>query len=267
MTYRIVKGVTVVAAAALLCFTIPPVRGAESPATSPTEKGKEKAAPSPAGPPVSGETAQKEAVAVMLPLYRPPSRGAPGGRVGGGTRGDDQVFTLSVLAPDHIGRTFQDQPTLYWYVSKPLSGPIEFTLIDESETPLVEKTLAPSTRLGIQRLPLSEIGVRLERNKQYQWFLAIVVDPKRRAKDVLAGAMIERHPLPESLAAQASVSDRMSAAHIYAKAGHWYDAIQMLSEQVRETPQDSTPRRHRAALLQQVGLQEIAEYDMNHEGD
>ncbi len=38
-----------------------------------------------------------------VPVYNPPKRGAPAGRVGGGTRGGTQrdVFVLSVLAPDH----------------------------------------------------------------------------------------------------------------------------------------------------------------------
>ena len=36
-----------------------------------------------------------------MPVYNPPSRGAPAGRIGGGTRGGQNVFVLSVLAPDH----------------------------------------------------------------------------------------------------------------------------------------------------------------------
>ena len=36
------------------------------------------------------------------PVYKPPLRGAPGGRVGGGTRGTGrEAFILSVLAPAH----------------------------------------------------------------------------------------------------------------------------------------------------------------------
>jgi len=56
---------------------------------------------------------RKTETAVSAPVYRPPKRGAPGGRVGGGTRGfQREVFVLSVLAPDHTGLTVSEQPFL-----------------------------------------------------------------------------------------------------------------------------------------------------------
>src|SRR5436190_9662156 len=56
-------------------------------------------------------------------IYKPPKRGAPGGREGAGTRGSKEPImrgareplTLAVLAPqDHTGLTAQEQPVLYW---------------------------------------------------------------------------------------------------------------------------------------------------------
>ena len=56
------------------------------------------------------------------PVYRPPLRGAPRGRVGGGSRGTGrESFVLSVLAPDHTGLTTSEQPSLYWFISGPSS--------------------------------------------------------------------------------------------------------------------------------------------------
>src|SRR5437867_13335867 len=54
--------------------------------------------------------------AASAPVYKPPLRGAPGGRVGGGTRGTQErdIFVLSVLAPDHTGLTTREQPSLFW---------------------------------------------------------------------------------------------------------------------------------------------------------
>jgi hypothetical protein len=156
---------------------------------------------------------------------------------------------------------------LYWFVSKPLSSPIEFTLIDSGPTPLIEKVLAPPAKQGIQQLRLSDFGVRLETGKQYRWFLTFVSDPKRRSKDVLAGATIERLALSEDVAAQLSSLDRASAASRYAEVGHWYDAIALVSEQIEANPLDSNLRSQRAALLQQVGLQEIADYDLHSQSN
>lgn len=251
MTPHTLTSVSALAAATLLWFSSPFILGAEPASTQSASSGAGKSAATP----------------IIAPVYKPPTRGAPGGRVGGGTRGKDQVFTLSVLAPDHTGLTSKDQPVLYWYVSKPLSSPIELTIIDGGATPIIEKILAPPTKSGIQRLQLAEHGVHLEPGKQYQWFLTLVSNPKRRSKDVLAGATIERLALPDNLAAQVSGADRLSAARYYAEAGQWYDAIALLSEQIEANPLDLNPRAQRAALLQQVGLQEIADYDMNSRGD
>src|SRR5262245_58427668 len=79
-----------------------------------------------------GESQPKAATLTpAVPVYQPPLRGAPGGRVGGGTRGSGrEVFVLTVLAPDHSALTVSEQPSLFWYVSSLTSLPIEVTLMD-----------------------------------------------------------------------------------------------------------------------------------------
>src|SRR5574341_537812 len=47
---------------------------------------------------------QLQTQTAAIPLYKPPLLGAPGGRVGGGTRGPARdMFVLSALAPNHTG--------------------------------------------------------------------------------------------------------------------------------------------------------------------
>ena len=195
-------------------------------------------------------------------VYKPPKRGAPGGRVGGGTRGTDQTFTLSVLAPTHTGLTLQEQPVLYWYLSKPFSAPIEFTLTDDSIKPLIETRISPPFQSGVQRVRLADYGVRLAPGKRYRWFVALVVDPERRSKDILAGGTIERAASSETLSTKLGSGDKKNAAYIYAESGFWYDAIAALSELVEAAPRDVTLHQERASLLEQAGLPEIAEYDL-----
>ena len=80
------------------------------------------------------------------PVYKPPMRGAPASRVGGGSRGPDSggAPRIAVLAPDHTGLTTQEQPDLYWYISKPGATRLEITVItDQTVQPLLEKKLAP----------------------------------------------------------------------------------------------------------------------------
>jgi len=215
-------------------------------------------------PPSVDRSEMKKATTMRTPTYNPPKRGAPGGRVGGGTRGGPQTFTLAVLAPNHTGLTAQDQPILYWYLSKSISTSMEFTLIDfEATRPLVEKVMNPPFKAGIQRLRLADFDVHLEPGKQYLWSVTLVTNPKRRSKDVFAGATIERAPLPEPTALKLAKAGNSEAVHLYAEVGHWYDAVAMLSELIDSNPNDAAFRKQRAALLQQVGLTEIAEQEFS----
>jgi Flp pilus assembly protein TadD len=102
----------------------------------------------------------------------------------------------------------------------------------------------------------------LKPGKQYQWSVTLVTNPKRRSKDILAGATIERFALSEATASKLTQADRSEAVRLYAEAGHWYDAVAVLSELIDANPTDATLRKQRAALLQQVGLTEIAEHDL-----
>ena len=81
------------------------------------------------------EQIQAKAVAPDAPaVYKPPARGKPRTRVGGGVRGGENAPSLQVLVPEHIGQTLSDQPSLFWYVDgpPPENTVVVFTLIDEA---------------------------------------------------------------------------------------------------------------------------------------
>jgi hypothetical protein len=202
--------------------------------------------------------------AVDMPVYQPPPRGAPGGRVGGSSRGlEDRLPVLSVLAPDHTGLTVQEQPFLYWYLSKSTTYPVELTIIDnQTIQPLVEKRLSGPIQPGIQRVQLADYGLRLSPGVPYRWSVALVVDPDNRSRDILAGGFIERIALPEALRTQLAGAGKARAPFIYAEAGLWYDSLAAISELIDAAPNTPVLRRQRASLLAQVGLSEIAEHDM-----
>ncbi|MGH7306601.1 MAG: DUF928 domain-containing protein [Candidatus Rokuibacteriota bacterium] len=193
------------------------------------------------------------------PVYKPPPRGAPGGRVGGSTRGTGrEIFVLSVLAPDHTGLTIQEQPSLYWFISSTTSAPVELTITDPGTTrPLLEiSTPAPITP-GLHRLRLADHGVRLAAGTTYRWFAAVVPDPARRSRDILAGGAIERVDVSPELAAKLAKAGASERPALYAEAGIWYDALAALSEMIDSEPGNSALRKQRAALLAQVGLPEL----------
>lgn len=211
-------------------------------------------------------SAQPDAQAAGSVAYKPPMRGAPLTRVGGGTRSlGASVLTLNVLAPGETGYTMQEKPTIYWYVSDTVNSPVELTItstasLQDAATPAFEITLKPPVAKGVHALRLADHGIALKPDVEYQWFVAVVRNPAQRSNDVIAGGTIKR-------IADSAVEPRLKQtsqaqwAAVYAEAGIWYDAIDQLSRQISADPANRQLRAQRAALLEQVGLREAAAFD------
>lgn len=199
--------------------------------------------------------------------YVPPHRGAPapGRRIGGGTRSfDKQGPVVSVLAPDHVGLTAHDQPTLYWFVSETVRMPIEVevTLMEaDGVKPIMKATLAPPIGPGIQRVNLADHGVHLAPGGQYEWSVALVLDPKRRSRDIVVSGGIERVTTEQTGEIPAEKTPSRDTVAHYAKAGLWYDTVMSVSDLIAASPTDQSLRQQRADLLDSAGLKEISAYD------
>jgi len=226
-----------------------------------TGAGKEKAP----GSPGTGADQKKVTTADSTPVYKPPLRGSPGGRVGGGTRGAslEAPVSLSVLVPDHVGLTLQSQPRLYWFISRKPAHPIEFTITEKDAVkPLMEARLKPLEKAGIQCIRLADHGIQLRPNVLYKWFVAVVTDPDRRSRDILSGGMIEVVSASPDLSARLNQAPKAKQPFVLAEEGLWYDALAGVSERIDAAPKDLSLRKQRAALLDQVGLNEAAEFDL-----
>lgn len=194
--------------------------------------------------------------------YKPPLRGAPAMRIGGGSRGvSDQEASLSVLAPEHTGLTALASPALYWYISKEVSTPVEITLIaDDIDEPLFEKVL-PSVKEGVHKFDLAEYGIKLQEGVEYSWYVAVILDSAQRSNDIITGATIlYSRPLTE-ITEQLAKANKTLHSGILAEGGIWYDSIAALSEQIESNPKNLAPHNERAALLEQVGLRDAAAAD------
>ncbi len=199
---------------------------------------------------------------VTMPVYKPPLRGAPGGRVGGGTRGGTarNMFVLSALVPDDTGLTVSEQPTLYWFISGGTTLPVEVAITDPRATqPVLETRLATPVQPGVHRIRLADLGVRLAPGVAYRWSVTVIPDLNRRSRDILAGGVIERVAAPEGLNEKLAQGRKEEHPFLYAEAGLWYDALASISELIETTPHDAQLRKQRAALLTQVGLPELGD--------
>jgi hypothetical protein len=197
--------------------------------------------------------------------YKPPLRGAPLTRVGGGTRGIGNVLAVNVLAPGDTGLTTQEKPTIYWFASQPIDKPVEITItstasLQDAATPVFEITLQPPLAKGIHAFRLADHGVALKPGVEYQWFVAVVRNPAQRSNDVLAGGTIKR-VTDSPVQAQVKQASPAQLPALYAEAGIWYDAIDQLSRQISANQSNRQLRERRAALLEQVGLKDAAAFD------
>ncbi len=179
--------------------------------------------------------------AAPLAYIPPQSIGAPRDRTGSAASRSARLPgpTLYSLVPEHTGQTVSAQPTLFWYLDTLPSEdtPMYFTLTNEQEIdPIAEIQLPKVSEAGIQRVDLAQHGIKLERGTEYEWTIAVVVDPERRANDIVTTGWVMVVDEPPGLERSA----RSYAAH-----GLWYDAIAV------------APDDFRAELLREVGLGKI----------
>ena len=203
-----------------------------------------------------------------LPIYTPPrdkNKTVPRARVGGSLRGTDgKDPEIVALVPDHVGLTVKQAPALNWFLSKPTSLPIRFTLVDtRTVKPVHEGPIPTPAQAGVQSLDLKDFGLTLEPDVQYRWYISAIRNPDSPSQDIVAGGMIERCEFSTCLVEmEVDLScDRPSVLR-NAVRGFWYDAVSCLSDLIKTDTQDASLRRMRASLLKQVGLNGVAEWDL-----
>lgn len=206
-----------------------------------------------------------EAVTDTMPTYNAPPHVTPRARVGGGLRGSEGSDpAVAALVPDHVGITVKQHPELNWFLSKRTSLPIRFTLIDErSIRALVEKSITAPEKAGVQAIKLSDIDFALQPNVQYRWYVSLIKDIDSPSRDIVTGGIIERCEFSECLVLDATTTCSRDAVALSASKGFWYDAMACLCGLIETDPDDIGLRKQRAALLKQVGLHEVAEWDLS----
>jgi hypothetical protein len=194
-------------------------------------------------------------------IYKPAAGSALGARVTGGSRGSgDAAVRLDVLAPDETGLTTQEQPSLFWYQSKPAQASFELTLLEEGKIkPVLQVKMDRSSNAGIQRIKLAEHGIKLAVGVEYRWVVALVLDPANRSNDLIASGFVERVEPSKELQEKLAKATPSTRPAIYAQAGIWHDALASLSDLIDAQPNAEKWRAERADLLRQVGLKFAAD--------
>lgn len=199
------------------------------------------------------------------PLYTPPKKLTPRARIGGPLRGlEGAQPEIVALVPDHVGWTAKQAPTLNWFLSKPTTAPLRFTLNDDRKIlPIYEAPLAAPSAAGVQSIDLKALGINLEPNVQYRWFVSAVRNADAPSQDIVAGGMIERCEFDACIMERYLIlSCDPESVRTNALNSFWYDAMGCLCRLIETSPTDPDLRRLRAALLRQVGLNVVADWDL-----
>jgi hypothetical protein len=105
---------------------------------------------------------------------------------------------------------------------------------------------------------LADHAVTLQPNLEYQWFVRVIPNPDQRLYDRVVGGGIQRLESPAELDAKLAAAQQEGDAHyVLAEAGIWYDALDSLSLQIEAAPENENLRAQRAALFDQVGLENV----------
>ncbi len=230
------------------------------PEAAPPSKPTQAATPTPPAP--KPERPQPIMLAMAIPTYRAPAGASPRFRPSGVVRGADSKLTLIAGVPEHVARTASEQPSLFWYLSElpRAGGEFEFVLTgEESPDPLFQTKLPTPSVRGLQRIDLSDFGVKLSPYVEFRWSVALRQDLTRPSRDIVAQGWIERIDAPPPVAARLDDAGRAEVPVIYAESGYWYEAMSTLSDLIELYPENESIRRARKELLKQVGLEPLAQ--------
>ncbi len=192
----------------------------------------------------------------------------PGGtRVGRGGRGlclSDQLPPLKTLPPltalipegNAPEQTISEHPTFWFYVPYTQMNRFSARLIVQTDQE--QEVLSVPVRLpkvpGVISVKIPATNAPLEVNKLYKWtFQVECTDPA----DQVSGK-IQRVAMSATKIKQIEAAPPRQQAALYIENGIWSDALTVLGNKRRATPQDQTLTQEWMNLLNQIKLKNIA---------
>jgi hypothetical protein len=194
---------------------------------------------------------------------------------GSGSRGCEEslpvnLVTLLIPSKEYIGQTVSGHPTFFWNLSKPVSVPMKFTLMEPGVAkPLYVKQM-DSPKVGIIQMELPKDLPELVAGRKYGWSVTLVCNPRRPSANPYFYSWIERVSATPALEQQLAAATSQTSsppetlrkrALIYAQAGLWYNSLADISTALTANPNNSSVQEDFLDLLAQVGLTEVAKQE------
>lgn len=191
--------------------------------------------------------------------FEPPNDGSPVNTNGAGSRRIGDIALTSLLPESHYGRTLRSHPDIFVYVPDTAADRAFFSVLDEAGNQHYQGYVTlPDSLPGVMRLTLPEDAAALERDRPYQWHVALVGTDNLRPDSPRVSGWIKRVGDDELTADTPTGS--LALAERYAAAGIWYDTLSVLADlrAAEGEPENPEVGESWASLLEQVGLNEIA---------
>jgi hypothetical protein len=200
--------------------------------------------------------------------------GAPGRRIGGGTRGNcpKSASGMIALVPENnLGLTLSNTPTFLFYVPKidgasPEQIEMEFLLVDESDPENIQEIYQQRVPLPTGggtialTLPPDENLPPLQVNQFYSWYFSLICNPKASDPSILSlGGWIERIEPSPTLTQELEPLTSRDRLAVYERELLWFDAIGTLAQLLQENPNDPFLRQKWNAILESVNLSEVTQ--------
>ncbi|XHX79843.1 MAG: DUF928 domain-containing protein [Stenomitos frigidus ULC029] len=204
--------------------------------------------------------------------FKPPQRGLPGRREGGGTRNPlvciqgSPSQLIALLPATNLGLTTAAYPRFFWFMPKSKAKLAEFTLFEvdaqgEDRAPLYKTTFSIDGTAGVASLSLPSNATLppLAVGKDYRWSVSLVCSVSDRSRDITVDGWVQRVAIKADLAKQLATAKPSDRVRLYASNGIWFDTVTTLADQRYTNPKDAALTKSWAALLQSVQLQTIAD--------
>lgn len=169
---------------------------------------------------------------------------------------------VMLLTPDHIARTVQPSPSVFWYQSQPAEVTGVLTVTRPGEPEPVLEVEVPGNVAGIRRINFAEHKAQLDPDVEYRVSITLRYNEDNPADNPFSQGVMQRIEPPRQLITQLlNKVDQIDRAFVFADQGIWFDALTAISDQIEAT-KDPTLRRYRAALLEAGQLPDAAAFDL-----
>lgn len=156
---------------------------------------------------------------------------------------------IDIIDPidERVGYTVRKSPVVYFYLSHVPAAEIRFTLVDTRQLlPVADVVLPSPAQPGFVAIRFADHHLVLEEEVQYRWYVSIVRDPSKHARDTVAGGIIERVD-PQLVDYYGQSCDSASLVQAF-QAGLWTDGFDCLDELIEASPENEKLRRLRERL-------------------